>query len=81
MDEPVHLLLQQRDGQWIVDKEIKIRESKQQRGLVSFELQEPVRRLILLRTDGKMADDMIINILKDFGCFTRAFYVSSRRER
>ena len=40
VDEPVTLLVMDRDGHWGINKEIKIRESKRQRGLVSFELQD-----------------------------------------
>ena len=42
VDEPVHLLLLTREGRWVVNKDIRIRESKRQRGLVSFEIQDRV---------------------------------------
>ena len=57
VDEPVYLLIQNRDNEWIVEKEIKLRESKKQKGLVSFDLLHPVKRLMLIRTDGALTDD------------------------
>ena len=75
VDEPVHLLVLSRDGRWHVNKDIKIRESRKQRGLVSFEVQDPIRRLMLLRSDGKMSDDMIINIAKELFSFQTQHYM------
>jgi hypothetical protein len=69
------LLTQDRQGHWTVNKDIKVRESKRQRGLVSFELQEPVRRLLLVRTDGKLSDDMIVNLTKEIFIFQTKHYV------
>ena len=51
------MLIQNRDNEWIVEKEIKLRESKKQKGLVSFDLLHPVKRLMLIRTDGALTDD------------------------
>ena len=53
----MYLLIQNRDNEWIVEKEIKLRESKKQKGLVSFDLLYPVKRLMLIRTDGALTDD------------------------
>ena len=53
----MYLLIQNRDNEWIVEKEIKLRESKKQKGLVSFDLLHPVKRLMLIRTDGALTDD------------------------
>jgi len=49
LDEPVRLLIQEMDGSWSVNHEIRLRESKRQRGLVSLELQKPVRAILLIR--------------------------------
>lgn len=53
----MYLLIQNRDNEWIVEKEIKLRESKKQKGLVSLDLLYPVKRLMLIRTDGALTDD------------------------
>ena len=49
LDEPVRLLIQEMDGSWSVNHDVKLRESKRQRGLVSLELQNPIRSLLLIR--------------------------------
>ena len=38
IDEPVYLIVLNSDNEWIIEKNIKLRESKKQQGLVSFDL-------------------------------------------
>jgi len=71
LDEPVRLLIQEMDGSWSVNHEIRLRESKRQRGLVSLELQKPVRAILLIRTDGRHPDSTIMNIKDELTAFQR----------
>jgi len=75
VDEPVYLLIQNRDNEWIVEKEIKLRESKKQKGLVSLDLLYPVKRLMLIRTDGALTDDRILHIFNELLSYQTKHYV------
>ena len=34
-------------------------------GLVSFDLMEPIKKLVLIRTDGALPDDRILHIFRE----------------
>ena len=75
IDEPVYLVLLNNDNEWVVEKNIKLRESKKQQGLVSFDLNKPVRKLVLIRTDGALLDHQIIHIFKEILAYQTKHYV------
>ena len=75
IDEPVYLVMLNNDNEWVVEKNIKLRESKKQQGLVSFDLNKPVRKLVLIRTDGALLDDQILHIFKEILAHQTKHYV------
>ena len=75
IDEPIYLVVLGQDNEWTVEKNIKLRESKKQQGLVSFDLNKPVKKLVLIRTDGALPDDRIMHIFRELLAYQEKHYV------